>query len=171
MTISFSPNAYNSTISNTNAVKVAEVSDQKETASNSQSKPNENNNDRVSISKKGLQLSKSSPSSDLNIKNTGRESVNEKLQSIASRYDVTNISTNERGAMAQELSDNGLLPEGMMIHMVAPLSMNENRDLKSNYLNITKESFLFAAKMGGNSEQLEMRSKMIELLGQLKTLA
>ena len=169
MTISFSPNAYNSTISNTNAVKATEVSAQKDTAINSQSNLNGNNNDRVSISERGLQLSKSSQSSDLNSKKTGHESVNEKLQSIANRYDVTNISTNERGAMAQELSDNGLLPEGMMIHMVAPLSMNENRDLKSNYLNITKESFLFAAKMGGNSEQLEIRSKMIELLGQLKS--
>jgi len=169
MTISFSPNAYNSTISNTNAVKATEVSAQKDTAINSQSNLNGNNNDRVSISERGLQLSKSSQSSDLNSKKTGHESVNEKLQSIANRYDVTNISTNERGAMAQELSDNGLLPEEMMIHMVASLSMNENRDLKSNYLNITKESFLFAAKMGGNSEQLEIRSKMIELLGQLKS--
>ena len=56
MTISFSPNAYHSTINNTANLKAAEVSAQKDTAINSQSKPNENNNDQVSISEKGKTL-------------------------------------------------------------------------------------------------------------------
>lgn len=96
---------------------------------------------------------------------------NDKMQDIANKYDVTNMSTTERIAMAQELNDSQLMPDGVMLAMVAPLSMNEDVDQKTDYLNTMRESFAFLSKMGGNSEQLELTRKQLDLLEHLNSLS
>lgn len=118
----------------------------------------------------GTPFRPNSNNDSVTISHTAR-SVSEKMQTIANKYDVTNISTAERIAMAQELSDNQLMPKGAMISMVAPLSMNEDISQKSNYLDTMRESFKFLSKMGGSAEQLELQRQSLEMLEQLNALS
>ena len=92
-------------------------------------------------------------------------------QKIANKYDVTNISTNERAAMAQELSDNHLVSNDVLLFMVAPLSMNENRDQKVNYLSMMRESFEVASNMGVSGKQLELQKERLSILERLNNLS
>ncbi|MEJ2418631.1 MAG: hypothetical protein P8Y45_17205 [Exilibacterium sp.] len=115
-------------------------------------KSGEINSDTVTISRAGQRAS-------------------EQLQTIANKYDVTNISTTERIAMTQELHDNHLIPKDVMIFMMAPLSMNEDMDHKSNYLSTIRESFEVASKMGDSAEQLELKRQRLEILEQLSAIS
>ena len=54
----------------------------------------------------------------LSIPNTA-QTANSELQDIANKYNVTNLSGNERIAMAEELRGNGLISSGAMLLMVA----------------------------------------------------
>lgn len=109
-------------------------------------------------------------SDTVNISSAGR-SASEKLQLIANKYDVTNISTAERIAMSEELNEHQLMPEGVMLFMVAPLSMNEDIHQKSDYLTITRESIEVASKMGVDAEQLKLMKQQLEILEQLKSIS
>lgn len=108
-------------------------------------------------------------SSLLSMSNAG-PAAESKLQAIANKYDVTNLSGNERIAMAQDLRDNQLIPNGAMMLIVAPLSMNENMNQKTDYLATARNSFDQAARMGSNNQQLELQRQRLEILELLDTL-
>ena len=90
-----------------------------------------------------------------------------RLQSIASKYDVTNLSGNERVSLSQELRDNGLISSGAHLALVAPLSMNEDLSAKTNYLETTREAFEFALQHGVSGEQLAIQKEQLDILEKL----
>ena len=92
-------------------------------------------------------------------------------QTIANKYDVTNISTNERAAMTQELLDNQFISNDVGLTMMAPLSMNENMNQKVDYLKITRDSYEFLSKRGGDPKQLELLKQSLETLERLHSLS
>lgn len=80
--------------------------------------------------------------------NTGTASISteSRWQQIAGKYDVTNISTRERGVMAAELMDNNLISsaEGMALE--------------------------FSRQNGGSSQQVELQEKVMGILEKLIAL-
>jgi len=91
-------------------------------------------------------------------------SAEAKWQQIAAKYDVTNISTNDRATMAAELRGNGLISTKDQMAMMAPLSMNDDLETKVDFLSINRESL--AVERGEPSAL-----KLLALLEQLHALA
>lgn len=90
------------------------------------------------------------------------------LHDVANRYDVTNLSGHERGAMAQELRDKGLISAGTHLAMAAPLSMNEDLAAKTNYLDTARKAYDFAAQHGASTDQLAIQKDRLDILAQLQ---
>jgi len=108
-------------------------------------------NDIVSISKVGKNAEK-------------------KWQNIANKYDVSNMSQTEIGKMTKELDDNKLIPKGVLLHMLAPASMNQDPDQKYNILSRMRDSFEFSKNIGVNQNQLEMQRQVVEVFDLLNEL-
>ncbi|WP_415884012.1 hypothetical protein ACMXYX_11055 [Neptuniibacter sp. QD72_48] len=89
------------------------------------------------------------------------------LNGIANRYDVTNISTRERGAMVSDLQEKGLLSNEDAMRMAAPFSMNENIDTKRDWLQISKDALAFAEQNGQSPKELESIKRNVSILEQL----
>ncbi|MDF1750442.1 MAG: hypothetical protein P1V34_16380 [Alphaproteobacteria bacterium] len=98
------------------------------------------------------------------------QTADSKLETIANKYDVRNLSGYERVAMAEELRDNHLISSGTMMTILAPLSMNENMSQKTDYLSTAKLSFEYASKMGGSEEQLKSQKQRLEILERLERI-
>ena len=92
-------------------------------------------------------------------------------QAIASRYDVTNISTHERGAMLEELINSGLMPPGEGIALVAPISMNHDPATKVNFFDLSRKSLEFAKDNGAPQQQIALMQKTVNLLEKLDALS
>jgi len=92
-------------------------------------------------------------------------------QSIADKYDLNNISRNERVALATELSNNSLISSDQAMHMIAPLSMNEPGDTKVNFKNIVETSLSNAKAEGGNIKQVNLIENLLSTLNLLDDLA
>ena len=95
----------------------------------------------------------------------------EKWQTIADMFDVANISTRERGAMASELAENNLISNPVAMAMMAPLSMNDDLDTKVNFLETSRESLAAAKSNGASSKQVELQESVVKILEQLYGLA
>lgn len=93
---------------------------------------------------------------------------------IASRYDVTNLSENERIAMSQELFANKLITPTQHAVMSFPIEEaasnmpgyegSYNPDKKINYLQQQIAQLSFARNGGASSQELQSREGVISLL-------
>jgi len=93
-----------------------------------------------------------------------------KLANIGSKYDVTNISPNEVKSMATELYENNLISEKDSLLMYVPLSIDENPDQKSNYLDAMKKDLKTAIETGYIPQKDGISEKRINILEQLESL-
>ncbi len=94
-----------------------------------------------------------------------------KWQEISQKYDVKNISGNEVLNMAKELYDNNLISEEDSLLMYVPLSLDENLNEKSNYLDLMTLSLEMTKKSGQITEQgLKLSEKRIDILEQMSKL-
>ena len=98
------------------------------------------------------------------------KNAEDKWQTIANKYDVTHMSHSEVSAMTEELYDNKLIEKDVMLHMMAPASMNQDFELKYNVLDQSRDSFEFAKNIGGNPEQLDKQRRVFEIFQQLNGL-
>lgn len=91
-------------------------------------------------------------------------------QNIATKYDVRNISRTERGAMVNDLVQNGFISNEVALHMAAPLSTSEVAHDKTDFLGTMKSSLESnnSAKLSAN--QLKTKLEMVEVLEKLKLL-
>ncbi|WP_415887591.1 hypothetical protein ACMXYO_05760 [Neptuniibacter sp. QD37_6] len=89
------------------------------------------------------------------------------LNGIANTYDVTNLSTRERGAMVNDLQEHGLISNEDAMRMAAPFSMNENIDTKRDWLQISKDALAFAEQNGQSPKELESIKRNVSILEQL----
>lgn len=89
------------------------------------------------------------------------------LNGIANRYDVTNLSTRERGAMVNDLQERGLISNEDAMRMAAPFSMNENIDTKRDWLQISQDALAFAEQNGQSPKELESIKRNVSILEQL----
>ena len=103
------------------------------------------------------------------ISNAGRN-AEEKWQTIANKYDVTNMSQSEVATMTEELYENKLIPQDVLLHMIAPASMNQDPDQKYNVLSRMRDSLEFSKNRGSNPEQLEIQKRVVEIFERLKGL-
>lgn len=92
------------------------------------------------------------------------------LQGIANKYDVMNLSGNERAALAQELRDNDFISGGVHLALVAPLSINEDFSVKTNYIDTARKAFTFAEQHGVSGDQLAIQKEQLDILEQLNAL-
>ena len=99
------------------------------------------------------------------------QNADSKMKEIGSKYDITNMSTDERAALSQELRDNQLISNDVMLFMMAPLSMNEDTSQKVNYLELMRDSFEFASRTTTDPEQLEIQRQHLHVLEQLSGIA
>lgn len=96
---------------------------------------------------------------------------------IASRYDVTNLSENERLAMAHELLDNKLITPTQHAVMSFPIqemvshwpgyegTFDPNK--KTNYLQQSIDQLAFANSGNASTQEIQSREELISLLGNL----
>jgi len=99
-------------------------------------------------------------------------------QDIASRYDVTNLSENERIAMSQELFDNQLISPFQYAVMSFPMEEavsnfpgyegHYDPNQKVNYLQQSIDQFDFAKSAGASTQELQTREKLITFLESFK---
>jgi hypothetical protein len=92
------------------------------------------------------------------------------LANIGSRYDVTNISPNEVKSMATELYENNLISEKDSLLMYVPLSIDENPDQKSNYLDAMQKDLKTAIETGYIPQKDGIRENRINILEQLNNV-
>jgi len=109
-------------------------------------------------------------SDQVSISSAGRN-AEAKWQAIADKYDVTNISTHERGAMTNELMENKLISSTEALTMMAPISMNHDPETKVNFLDLTKKGLEFAKSNGAPQKQIELMERVANILEQLHGLA
>lgn len=98
-------------------------------------------------------------------------SVGKNWQNIAAKYDVTNISNQDRTNLAGELQEKGLISGEVGIFMAMPLSMSQNPNEKTNFIDVAKQSLQNSIDGGASSEQIELRKKAIGILEHLKELS
>jgi len=103
---------------------------------------------------------------DVNLSKEARNAQSA-LSSIADKYDVSNISTRERGAMVNALQEAGLISNADAMRMAAPFSMNENIDTKRDWLKISKDALAFAEQNGQPPKELESMKRNVSILEQL----
>lgn len=113
----------------------------------------------------------------INISHNAKE-LAEIEREISSRYDVTNLSENERIAMSKELLDNKLISPGQHAVMSFPMqaqvstwpgyeeSYDSNK--KVDYLQQSIDQSAFAKSAGASSQELHSREQVISLLENLK---
>ena len=128
------------------------------------------------------QLQKSLPSTDKSTTQQTKGSIDKveislsgrnaevKWQEIAQKYDVNNISGREVMMMAKELYDNKLISEESSLLMYVPLSIDENLDKKSNYLDLMVKDLQRAKESGSSIAQINFSEKRIDILEQLDKL-
>jgi len=92
-----------------------------------------------------------------------------KMSNIAQKYDVNDLSQRERIFMTEELMHSGLIHSGVGVHLIAPTSMYEKLDDRSDFLTGMKES-LKVDTAPLNSEHMKNKLKAINILEELKTL-
>lgn len=91
-----------------------------------------------------------------------------KWKEIASKYDVTNISANEKARMGQELYDSGLISIEEQMALCEPASIYDTGDLKFNALETAELDLYNMKKYGNNSmEAIKKQEKMYEILSNL----
>ncbi|MDW7548878.1 hypothetical protein [Pseudoalteromonas peptidolytica] len=73
-------------------------------------------------------------------------------QTIASKYNVHNISAAEARTMSRELFEGGFIDSGQMIAIGAPISMTENPHEKIDLLGDMNRTFEISAASGGLSK-------------------
>ena len=83
---------------------------------------------------------------------------------------VTNISHKDRAALAGELQSKGLISGEVGAFIAMPLSMNQDPNEKSNFLDVANRSLINAAGAGLGTDQIELRKKAISILENLKGL-
>jgi hypothetical protein len=98
------------------------------------------------------------------------KNAEDKWQAIANKYNVTNMSQTEVGAMTEKLYDNKLIPKDVLLHMMAPASMNQDFDKKDNVLDRMRDSLVFSKNSGGNTEQVEKQRRVVEIFERLNGL-
>ena len=94
-----------------------------------------------------------------------------KWLTIAGKYDVTNISTRERGAMGSELAENNLISSLEGMALMAPLSMDDDLDTKVNFLEMSREGLAAAKSNGASAKQVELQESVVKILEELHGLA
>lgn len=92
-------------------------------------------------------------------------------QAIAEKYDVTNISTHERGEMAADLMNAGLMPPGIGIALVVPIGINHDPNTKIDFLDASRQSLSFGKAHGAPQEQTLLMQKTVNLLEKIKALS
>jgi len=109
------------------------------------------------------------PTDTVSISNSGK-SAEEKWQQISEKYDVANMSQTEVGKMTAELSENKLIPQEVLLHMLAPASMNQDFEQKYNILGKMHDSFESAKMFGGSQDQIDKQKLVVEIFEQLNVL-
>lgn len=92
-------------------------------------------------------------------------------QQIADNYDVSNISTRERGALTGALLENDLISSAEGLALAAPYSMNENLDTRRDYRAISHEALEFSRQNGVSPEQLAVQEGLVSILDRLFALS
>lgn len=98
-----------------------------------------------------------------------QDTANAPLKEIAGEYDVTNLSGYERVAMSQDLRDASLIQNDVMMTMIAPLSIGENMNDKTDFLSTIENAVEFLTN-SGNLEQAEIHKKALDILERLNSL-
>lgn len=93
----------------------------------------------------------------------------QKWQDIANKYDVNNITTDERLKMTTELVEAGLVSTEVGLHLAAPRSINEGPNDRSDFLTEMKASLAFD-RAHSSAEHIRNKTKAINILEQLKSL-
>lgn len=106
----------------------------------------------------------------VSISPTGRNAEGN-WQAIVDKFDVTNISMRERGAMAQELLDNGLISSEEAMFMSRPYKLNDDLDAKRNWLDISQGALEFAKQQGSPTKTIELMERTVNILEQIFALA
>ncbi|MCC2605706.1 hypothetical protein [Planctobacterium marinum] len=91
------------------------------------------------------------------------------MNSIATQYDVNDISQKERGEMANKLMEKGIISTGVGMHIVAPTSMTERPEDRSDFLSGMQES-LKVDRNPIDSEHMKNKLKAIAVLDELKSM-
>lgn len=91
-------------------------------------------------------------------------------QNIASRYDVTNISNQDRANLAGELQEKGLISGEVGIFIAMPLNTSQNPNEKTNFIDVANQSLQNSINGGASREQIELRKKAINFLEHLNQL-
>ncbi len=128
----------------------------------------QNNNPNASIGTDNTTTTKTQTDT-VTISNAGRN-AEEKWQSIANRYDVTNMSQTEVGKMTEELHNNALIPEGVRMHMLAPASMNQDLDQKYDVLSRMRDSLDFSKSVNAAPKQIEKQTQVVDIFERLSEL-
>lgn len=129
--------------------------------------------------KHGLNVARNPTPSSISSDKTNTDSVSlshagkyaeKNWQAIAAKYDVTNISTHERGEMAADLMNAGLMPPGIGIALVAPIGLNHDPNTKIDFLDASRQSLSFGKAHGAPQEQILLMEKTVSLLEKIKAL-
>ncbi|WP_415886531.1 hypothetical protein ACMXYO_00755 [Neptuniibacter sp. QD37_6] len=91
-------------------------------------------------------------------------------QAIADKYDVTNISMRERGAMVNELVQSGFLSSEEAMMMARPYKINDEPNVKRNWLEISQGALEFAKQNGSPASTIELMEKNVSTLAKLNQL-
>ena len=98
-------------------------------------------------------------------------SAEDNWQAIADNFDVTNISMRERGAMTQELFNDGLISSEEAMLMSRPYKLNDDLDTKRNWLDISQGALEFANQQGSPTKTIELMESTVNILEQLFALS
>lgn len=98
------------------------------------------------------------------------KNAEKKWQEIANKYDVTNMSQTEVGKMTKELHDNKLIPNDVLLHMLAPASMNQDPDQKYDVLSQMRISLEFAESTNADPIHIEKQKQVVNVFEQLHGL-
>lgn len=105
----------------------------------------------------------------VSISTTGKNAA-DAWQQVADAYDVENITHKEIVSMSEKLNEAGLMPDGVMLAMIAPTSMNMDRNQKIDFLQSTKNGLAHAENSGMHRTQIELKEKVLSILEHLKSL-
>jgi|GEM_PF-1490746 len=110
----------------------------------------------------------------------GTKNMGAAEKDIASRYDVTNLSENERIAMAGELFDNNLISPAQYAVMSFPMQEAVSRwpgyegtvdpDRKENFLQQSIDQLGFAKGANASAQEIQSRESVISLLENLHSI-
>jgi len=106
----------------------------------------------------------------VSISNTARNADNNWLK-IAQKYDVTNLSSHERGEMTRELVNSGVISSDIGLALVAPISVGHDPNTKVDYLRLTEDNLNFHKSHTSSGKQTILLERTLTVLEKLYNLS